>query len=120
MDALDFMKAKKRMCGIENCLTCPMSLGETGRSCVWTMKEYPEDAVKIVEKWAKEHPEITRQSVFLQRYPNAFIEGDGVLGILPCELDTTFDSDLCYTLKADKSDCFECRRSYWLAPAEEG
>ena len=47
----------------------------------------PEQVVEEVEKWAKEHPSKTRQSVFLEILPNAPIRPDtGIVKISPCEV----------------------------------
>ena len=49
--------------------------------------DFLEKTVAAVEQWSKEHPRKTRQSVFLKRWPNAAVYGDGVLGLSPiaCE-----------------------------------
>lgn len=120
MDAVKYLNDKRRMCAFENCLTCPITVKVTSGkyvsnvvSCASFIASYPEETVAIVEKWAKEHPERTRQSVFLERYPNAPVEADGVLEVHPCEIDKTVDYDAC------QISCAECRKRYWLAPVEE-
>lgn len=109
MDAVKYVKAKARMCKTETCLTCPLSW----QTCGGLTEDYIEEAVVLVEKWDKEHPERTRQSVFLERYPNAPVEADGVLELHPCEIDKTIDHEACRT------SCENCRKNYWLAPVEE-
>lgn len=40
-------------------------------------------AVRFVERWSKEHPRKTRQSVFLEQWPEAKIDNDGCLSVCP-------------------------------------
>ena len=66
MDALDYLKAKGRMtdnCHIL-CRDCPLD------NCSKLEIDYPEQAVEIVEKWAKENPVKTYLSVLLEKLPN--------------------------------------------------
>lgn len=67
MDAVKFIEERNRMCGT--------------MSEVWGV-----DAVQIVkntEEWSAAHPRKTRQSVFLEQWPQASIGGDGVLQVCP-------------------------------------
>lgn len=75
-------------------------------------------AVKFVEQWAAEHPAKTRQSVFLERYPEARIGDDGVLKINPCFLFASHRNvrGNCATMGRE---CSDCRREFWLAEVED-
>lgn len=86
MDAFDFVKAYQRMCKAHtNCSKgCPLHAGDE----VCTMITSAQDAVDIVEKWAKEHPVKTRQSEFLKQWPSVKKDEKGVLLIHPCDIDT--------------------------------
>lgn len=82
MDAVEYLKAKTRMsggCFYENCYECVICISNNGRDldCVEMERQYPDEAVKLVEKWAKEHPAKTYKSVFLEKFPDAAKE-DGV------------------------------------------
>lgn len=82
MDALEFLKEERRMCNSfdTGCVKCP--LGDIG--CCVSPEETDEEFEKeiaIVERWSKEHPRKTRQSVFLEQYPEARIGDDGVASI---------------------------------------
>ena len=70
----------------------------------------PEGVVKEVEEWAAENPIKTRQSVFLEQWPNAEIDCQGVIAIDPCDIDKTArgKSGNCY-----HDDCDECRLAFW-------
>ena len=75
-------------------------------------------AVKFVEQWAVEHPIKTRQSAFLEQYPDANISDDGLPDVAPCQL--------CIGLIHGKSAkdceyrglCKDCRRKFWLTEVE--
>ena len=51
-------------------------------SCRTFITEYPDKAKEIVEKWAEENP-----IVFLEMYPNAGLDEDGVLNVYSCDID---------------------------------
>lgn len=124
MDAVKFLKEKKRMCDSYSACTkaCLLRkpMDENGVTCLGYCFAHPEDAVAIVEKWSAEHPVKTRQSEFLKMFPNAELSTDGILTILPCLVDKTFSRSAgsieeCYV----KNDCIKCKKEYWLAEAEE-
>ena len=82
MDAVEYLKQKNRMtksCTIA-CNTCPLAIENNHRNLVCTNLErcYIEEAVEIVENWAKEHPAKTYKDVFLEKFPDAKIEKNGV------------------------------------------
>ena len=70
----------------------------------------PEGVVKEVEEWSTTNPIKTRQSVFLEQWPNAEIDCQGFIAIDPCDLDKTMrgESGNCY-----HDDCDECRLDFW-------
>ena len=119
MDAIRYFEIKKRMTNgcksASSCNSCPLSTenNNLNQYCIDFELLYPEKAVEIVEKWAKENPLKTRQSEFLKIIPNADVDEDGVLGVCPRNVDTSFESQC----KA-KSSCLECRKEYWLAEVE--
>ena len=72
-------------------------------------------AVKFVERWATEHPVKTRQSVFLEQFPNAPIyTNTHNVALDPCLVDTALRGH-CPTGRG----CDICRREFWLAEVEE-
>ena len=95
MDAVKFIGERNRMCGT--------------MSEVWGV-----DAAQIVkntEEWAAAHPRKTRQSVFLEQYPNAVLDKDGALRICPSFVGGDVSEKyrcLCST------DCGACRREFWM------
>lgn len=54
MDALEFIKAKRKLCNSnEFCDECPLNNINNGHdvNCVYLEDDYSEDFVEIVEKW---------------------------------------------------------------------
>ena len=82
MDAVEYLKQKNIMtnnCTIA-CNTCPLAIENNNRNlvCANFVRHYIEEAVEIVENWAKEHPAKTYKDVFLEKFPDAKIEKNGV------------------------------------------
>lgn len=76
----------------------------------------PVSAVEVVENWAAAHPHKTRQSVFLEQWPEARIEKAGILEIFPCAVCATLRNKReCCT--SDFS-CIDCRREFWMQVVE--
>ena len=111
MDAVKFLKTLCRMCNCE-CFNCEFRKRLSGfESCTVWRKTHPEEAVAIAEKWEKEHPIKTRQSVFLEMFPNAPIFPDtGIVKISPCEVDAVLRGNC-----PGVGCCLECRKKFWLA-----
>ena len=118
MDAVEFLKTLCRMCNCE-CCKCEFGKRLSGvETCTVWRKTHPEEAVAIAEKWEKEHPIKTRQSVFLEQYPEARLMQDGVLSICPIAISAAYrgEDGSC----ADPSEkCDDCRRKFWLAEVED-
>lgn len=116
MDALDFFKARKRMCEAKNCNGCKLYHAQGG-CCItpqYEKIEACEEAIAIVEQWAKEQPIKTRQSEFLKLFPGADVgEKDGCLTLAPCNIYEKMRKE-CGAPK-----CSECRKVFWLAEVEE-
>lgn len=122
MEAVEFLKTLCRMCNCE-CYNCEfrkrLSVFET---CTAWRKTHPEEAVAIVEQWAAEHPIKTRQSVFLEQYPEAKILKDGAIVICPLAVSAAYrekreKDGSCANLRFGA--CDECRKAFWLAEVEE-
>lgn len=112
MDAVKFIKERKRMCNGRPCATCPLfavhQLECLPHCKTWCM-DHPEASVTVVEKWAEEHPGKTRQSDFLKQWPNAKMNPfTGTVDVPPCSLDKSL-LDEC---REHVSNCNDCRRKY--------
>ena len=111
-------KAFKNNCGI-----CPMSIDNNGTNelCAKLVMKHPDKANEIILKWIKEHPEKTRQSKFLEMFPNAVLNL-GVISVCPCVVDTKLykgaDNVDCYRSKGYEN-CLQCYKDYWLAEVDE-
>lgn len=71
-------------------------------------------AVKFVERWDAAHPIKTRQSVFLEQFPNAPIyTNTHNVALDPCLVDTTLRGH-CPTGRG----CDICRREFWMQEVE--
>lgn len=103
-----------------HCEECGLSYtnNKTDLVCADFIQRHPEEAVAIVEKWAKEHPKKTRQSKFLKVFPRASMTADGIIAFCPDSMDSEFE---CPRKTRDNIDpiCGECRREYWLEEVDE-
>ena len=120
MDAVEFLKAKIRMCSnMDSCTSCGLYKEHT--DCDKRCFGHPDEAVAVVEKWAAEHPVKTRQSEFLKNYPYAYKLD--TIQICPSMVDyDLFESGTynCRSAKFEHSEvCHECMRNYWLKEMEE-
>ena len=116
MDALEFLKEHKRMCNeysrsYNGCCDCPLvshcSISSTASD------DDNKKTVDVVEQWSKEHPRKTRQSVFLERYPEAEIDAYGVVRICPMSISAAHrDSD--GECNCPEILCRDCRREFWM------
>ena len=119
MDAVEFYKSMNRMCySGEMCEKCPLydNFSEIGSVCDVLLHIEDEKASRvksIVEQWAKDHPAKTRQSEFLKRFPNAYL--NTITRLLPCSLDKTLKPLRCakYGYLSITCRCDKCRDDYW-------
>lgn len=111
MDAVEFIKAWERMCNSYNgCYECPLK-DETCSLAFGGINA--NKIVPIVKQWAKEHSIKTRQSVFLEQYPNARVASDGMLSL--CPSDILGECSYCVEGECDYT---ECRRKFWMQEVE--
>lgn len=119
MDALEFLSEAKRMCDQH---TGPCNTCAANEFCGFT-PEFPSEfgettqmqkMVELVEMWSKEHPHKTRQSVFLEQWPNAQVVS-GVLQICPKSVmgPNGWWEDGCGGVL-----CAICRREFWMQEVE--
>ena len=113
MDAVEFIKERQRMCSLrkDGCSGCPME----GKRCGGFLNVDAEEIVSKVEEWSAAHPRKTRQSVFLEQWPEADRDNKGVIAICPkyvnrgvtCERDRTIFKR-----------CEDCRHEFWMQEVE--
>lgn len=118
MDAVDFITERNRMCkSSASCAECVLSNKVIGLCTKWCF-EHPEEVVAAVEQWANEHPRKTRQSEFLKMFPNVDLDSEGVINILPCQMDTkrypvNDNGGGCKT-----APCVICKQEFWMQEVE--
>lgn len=88
MDAVEFLKERKRMCELNydretECKSCEaFQPNDERHKCKALMiKDFKlttnddfKQAVEFVESWSKKHPKKTRFQDFIERYPNAKVD----------------------------------------------
>lgn len=79
--------------------------------------EFVEKAVPAVEEWSAAHPRKTRQSEFLEQYPETLIEQNGVLRICPVYISASYRDKENSCIDPDV-DCTSCRSKFWLQEVE--
>lgn len=113
MDALEFINERDRMCAASEC--CHACLANRN-GCIFN---YPgnnnaKEQVKVLEEWSATHPRKTRQSKFLEQYPDAKCI-DGILVFCPRWIDTCFS---CLIDVNNNVDCATCRHEFWMQEVE--
>ena len=79
MDAVTFLQERLRM----------SKSGAYVPSLDDTTKQNISYVVNVIETWSENNPVRTRQSVFLEQYPNARLDYKGGIAIDPCDVDKT-------------------------------
>lgn len=106
MDAVKFIEEHRRMYKV------------TGKHLPTLAEGIPaEDVVKEVEEWSTAHPRKTRQSVFLEHYPEASISTHGVLPVCPCPISASHRNAGGGCATIDRR-CDDCRKEYWMQEVE--
>lgn len=107
MDAVKFIEERRRMFAVT---------GENSKYSLFNMSTPSEDIVKKVEEWSAAHPRKTRQSVFLEQYPDALLDKFGVMQMCPMAISADYrDSDEC---KNPERSCVDCQREFWMQEVE--
>ena len=116
MDAIKFIEEKERMCQTcGSCVLCPAWLDD---GCIMSMRSgfAPEQQINAVKVWAEQHPRKTRKTVFLEQYPNARVDSQGIPCICPAGV---YGDGVCPKKKEDcRMLCYDCRREFWLQEVE--
>lgn len=123
MDAVKFIEERNRMCKSFNRCSdgCPAWDGSCKLETGTYIKCEADKEVKIVEEWSAAHPRKTRQSAFLEQWPEARIDKTtGVLTICPAELtkECRDDRGACGAYSIETCVCEPCRREFWMQEVE--
>lgn len=118
MDAVKFIKERDRMCRFYHhagdCYQCP------AKDCECSALEGMVDddnIVTIVKEWPAAHPRKTRQSVFLEQWPEAELDTNGAVAICPTILSSEYRSAN-KRCKHPGTACSDCRREFWMQEVE--
>ena len=122
MEALEFLKEQKRMCNAysnsyNGCWDCPL----VDSHCIVNHLASDDDnkkTVDVVEQWSKEHPRKTRQSVFLEQYPEAEIDVNGVVKLCPTPISKSH-RNIYGSCPHVGVNCYDCRREFWMKEVDE-
>lgn len=122
MDAKEFIRTHKRMCkkygdDCEGCILLDKGCYSTSTSIILP-EDLDESVVDLVEKWSKDHPIKTRQSVFLEQYPDAIIGDDGFPYVAPCQLCDELIHGESIEDCENRGLCVECRLEFWMQEVE--
>lgn len=118
MDAVKFLEERNRMCKSfsPDCEGCRVDEAKpVVDECFRWILDNPERAVQIVKQWSAAHPRKTRQSVFLEQFPNVRLV-DGVVDIAPCQMEPKIYSSGVGGCKY--APCVICRSEFWSQEVE--
>lgn len=107
MDAVKFVEERRRMFAVT---------GENPKYSLFNMSTCAEDVVKEVEEWSAAHPRKTRQSVFLEQWPEAEIDKSGCLMLCPLTVSAEHRDR---HGECTKLVCSGCRRKFWMQEVEQ-
>lgn len=106
MDAVKFIEEHRRMYKV------------TGKHSPTLAGGIPaEDVVKEVEDWSAAHPRKTRQSVFLEQYPEARVTDNGDLAVCPANVSAEHRDEHGGCAPFYRP-CEVCRREFWMQEVE--
>lgn len=115
MDAIKFIEERNRMCESfgAGCIGCP-AYNES--RCVVSSASTldAKEQVAIVEKWSKENPRKTRQSVFLEHWPEAELV-NGCLAICPKRISANYRNG---NADCTNRSCADCLYKFWMHEVE--
>ena len=117
MDAIQFIKERDRMC--KACGSCILCQAYMGNECAVGLPSVvdPEQQINIVKEGADKHPCKTRQSVFLEQYPEAEIDANGVVKFCPMPISAAHRGSNGRCRNPEKL-CRDCRREFWMQEVE--
>lgn len=116
MDAVEFLIQKNRYCDVHSCNDCPI-YDECDHDFPSNLAQ---EIVDKIEQWSKENPRKTRQSKFLEMFPNASLIALGTLEICPKSLDKDHECFYCFSCDGTKMiDCLGCKNKFWLDEVDE-
>lgn len=101
MDAVTFLQERLRM----------SKSGAYVPSLDNTTEQNISDVVNVIETWSENNPIRTRQSVFLEQWPEAMIDKEDIPSVCPQYLDRNLKCER--DGNSYKYGCGDCRRKFW-------
>ena len=118
MDAVKFLKERKRLCEMyEVCGGCPANRISGGCIFSATNGATPEEQIDFMKAWSAANPPKTRQSVFLEQYPEARIDANGVLDLCPAIIVKSHRANGGGCIDYHRN-CDDCTREFWSQEVE--
>ena len=119
MDAVKFIEERNRMCESfgDGCTGCPASNACKNELCCAFDLGSTLDAtaqIAIVAEWSAAHPRKTRQSVFLEHWPEAELV-NGCLAICPKRISATYRNG---NADCTNRSCADCLYKFWMQEVE--
>lgn len=112
----NFLREWHRLCkskeaNYESCATCALWFIQSSTGCKACVRQDPQRAIKIVQKWSDEHPQKTILTDFLEKHPNA-------------RLTNGIPSSLCpycfgYMTEKEFHECSKNCQDCWNTPLNE-
>lgn len=108
MDAVKFIEEWNRMLKVEGKAPC----------IEFCTTRTPEETVFSVGEWSTAHPRKTRQSAFLEHYPEAFLYDEyGILQLCPRYISAAYRNDDGKCKNPEKR-CVDCSHEFWMQEVE--
>ena len=113
MDAVKFIKEHGRMCrtyyGCDGCLA-----RNNDGSCKFStiVGDGADEQIALLEEWSSAHPPKTRQSVFLEQWPDTQLDKEG--NVIICPIQLCKGEEFNKLMAACRgTNCYKCRRKFW-------
>lgn len=95
----------------DDCSKCPIKLKNCPK-CEDAMYKYPTFVAQEVNKWIRGN----RQEWFLNKFPKAALNSDGILSLCP---RAVFGDSIELVEKCCFTDCDVCRKEFWTETVKE-
>lgn len=120
MDAVKFIEERNRMCEFYHNIEKGYCTGECPAYDIQCddleyLSANAKELVSLVEEWSDKHPRKTRQTVFLEQYPESEIDSRGDLMVCPKRISAD-----CRDRYGNCTNrlCSDCRREFWMKEVE--
>ena len=107
MDAVKFIEERDRM----------YEVARQAPSLCYRHEKSAEEIVREVEEWSAAHPRKTRQDVFLEQCPEAYLDMHGLMLLCPMTISAAHRDGSGLCAYPDR-ECGDCRREFWMQEVE--